>query len=242
MFFPIKDDVPTARTPYLTIGLIAVNTLIFLYTRILGPEAFEYYIVSYGFIPMRFFEGSNMAHVFGVSLDSPILLTPFSSMFLHGGWLHLIGNMLVLWIYGNNIEDYLGPVKFLLFYLLAGIAAVTLYSAINLDSVVPLVGASGAIAGVMGAYMVLHPKAEITVLIFFFFIQFVTLPAKIVLGIWFGMQLVMSLVGSSSGGGVAWLAHVGGFVFGYIVLRIVISIWGRGTPSGDRQRVYKVNW
>ena len=242
MFFPIKDDNPTSRTPYLTIALIAANTLIFLYTRLIGAEGFEYFIVSYGFIPQRFFEGSDMSHLFGVALDSPIMLTPFSSMFMHGGWMHLIGNMLVLWIFGNNIEDYFGPIKFLLFYLLAGIAAVALYSAINLESAIPLVGASGAIAGVMGAYMVLHPKAEITVLIIFFFIQFVTLPAKIVLGIWFGLQFVMSFMASGSGGGTAWLAHVGGFLFGYIVLRIIVSIWGRGTPSGDRQRVYKMNW
>ncbi len=242
MFFPIKDDNPTFRTPFLTIFLIAANTLIFLYSKFIVPEGFEYFLVSYGFIPMRFFEGSNMADVYGVALESPIMLTPFSSMFLHGGWMHLIGNMLVLWIYGNNIEDYLGPIKFLIFYLVAGIAAVALYSVVNLDSAIPLVGASGAIAGVMGAYMVLHPRAEITVLIIFFFIQFVVLRAKVVLGIWFGLQLIMSVMGSSSGGGIAFLAHVGGFVFGYIIFRIIVSIWGRQTPPGDRQRVYKMNW
>lgn len=241
MFFPIKDDNPTVRKPYLTIALILANTLIFLYTRLFGPEGFQYFIVSYGFIPLRFFEGSDMSQVFGIALDTPIMLTPFSSMFLHGGWMHLIGNMLVLWIYGNNIEDYFGPILFLLFYFVAGIAAVGLYSIINMDSPIPLVGASGAIAGVMGGYMVLHPKANVTVLIFFFFIQFVTMPAKVVLGLWFVMQLFMSFAGAAGGGGgVAWLAHVGGFVFGYVVLKIMMQFRRHGPTRGDR--IYRMQW
>lgn len=237
MFFPIRDDNPTTRKPILTVTLIVVNCLIFLYTKSLGEEGFQRFIFAFGFTPDFFFDIHGNYQV-----PTIIYWTPLFSMFLHGGWMHLIGNMLVLWVYGNNIEDYFGPAKFLLFYLLAGIAAVGLYSVINLDSQIPLVGASGAIAGVMGAYMVLHPRAEITVLIFFFLIQFVTLPAKVVLGIWFAMQLIMSLLGSSSGGGVAWMAHVGGFVFGYIVLRILIRIWGRQGSNSDRQQVYRMNW
>lgn len=240
MFLPIKDDNPTARKPVLTVALILANVFIFLYTRLYGAEGFEYFIVSYGFIPMRFFEGSDMSQVYGVALNSPVMLTPFSSMFLHGGWMHLIGNMLVLWIYGNNIEDYFGPVRFIIFYVLAGIAAVALYSVLNMNSEVPLVGASGAIAGVMGGYMVLHPRAEITVLIFFFFIQFVTLPAKVVLGLWFVMQLFMSIAGSAGGGGVAWLAHVGGFVFGYLILKIMLQFRRQGPTRPDR--VYRMQW
>jgi membrane associated rhomboid family serine protease len=163
-------------------------------------------------------------------------------MFMHGGWMHLIGNMLFLWIYGNNVEDYFGPIKFLLFYFVAGLAAIALYTLFSPSSDVPLVGASGAIAGVMGAYMVLHPRAKITVLVIFFFIQFIQLPAKVVLGIWFIYQILMSVVGSGSGGGVAWMAHVGGFIFGYLVMLMMVKLFGRGaTPSGG-QRVYRMNW
>lgn len=239
MFFPIRDDNPTSRRPYLTIALIVTNCLIFLYTKSLGDEGFQRFILAFGFTPDLFFDTRNV-----YQLPTIVYWTPLFSMFLHGGWMHLIGNMLVLWVYGNNIEDYFGPAKFLLFYLVAGLAAVALYSVFNLQSQIPLVGASGAIAGVMGAYMVLHPRAEITVLIFFFFIQFVVLPAKIVLGLWFAMQLVMSLLGASSGGGVAWLAHVGGFVFGFLLLQLLVKIWGRhgNSGSGDRQRIYKMNW
>ena len=115
-------------------------------------------------------------------------------MFMHGGFMHLIGNMLVLWIYGNNIEDYFGPVKFIIFYLLSGLAAIGLYTLFGPNSEIPLIGASGAIAGLMGGYMILHPRAKITVLIIFFFIQFVHLPAKIVLGIWYSPKGVLKLV------------------------------------------------
>ena len=164
-------------------------------------------------------------------------------MFMHGGWMHLIGNMVFLWIFGNNIEDYFGQIKFAIFYLLAGIAAIALYTAFNPGSEIPLVGASGAIAGVMGAYLVLHPKAEVTCLIVFFIIQFVVLPAKVVLGIWFALQIVMSMIGSSSGGGVAWLAHVGGFVFGYLLLKAIVKMRGGGNIStGDTQRIYRMQW
>jgi membrane associated rhomboid family serine protease len=163
-------------------------------------------------------------------------------MFMHGGWMHLIGNMLFLWIYGNNVEDYFGRIKFLLFYLASGLAAIALYTLFSPSSNVPLVGASGAIAGVMGAYMVLYPRAKVTVLVILFFIQFITLPVKVVLGVWFAYQLLMSLVGSSGGGGVAWMAHVGGFVFGYVIMKLIVVIFGRGsTPSGG-QRVYRMNW
>lgn len=238
MFFPIRDDNPTFRRPYLTVTLIVVNTLIFLYTKSLGEEGFSRFIYAFGFTPDFFFDTRD-AYV----VPTIVYWTPFSSMFLHGGWMHLIGNMLVLWVYGNNIEDYFGPVVFLIFYIVAGLAAVAAYAVFNLQSQIPLVGASGAIAGVMGAYMVLHPRAEITVLIFFFFIQFIVLPAKVVLGLWFGMQLVMSLIGSSSGGGVAWLAHVGGFIFGYVVLWLLVKIWGRRHGNRpDRQQIYKMNW
>lgn len=236
MFFPIRDNNPTFRKPYLTIGLIVANSLVFLYSRSLGSEGFQHLILNFGYTPGIYL---NPAHEY--ILPGWYYLTPLSSMFMHGGWMHLIGNMLFLWIFGNNIEDYFGPVKFLFFYILSGCAAIALYTAFDPNSQIPLVGASGAIAGVMGAYMVLHPRAEITCLIVFFFIQFVVLPAKVVLGIWFGIQILMAVVGSSSGGGVAWLAHVGGFIFGWLILKTLVKIRG-GTAGSGGQRIYKMQW
>jgi membrane associated rhomboid family serine protease len=238
VFFPIRDNNPTLRKPYLTVALITANSVLFLWFYFQGGRGFELALYQHGYIPALFLHPSH----YDVVIDN-LWLTPLSSMFMHGGWMHLIGNMLFLWIFGNNIEDYFGPVKFLLFYLVAGIAAIALYTLFNPGSEVPLVGASGAIAGVMGAYIVLHPKAEITCLIVFFIIQFVVLPAKIVLGIWFGLQILMSLLGSSTGGGVAWLAHVGGFVFGFLVLKALVKLRGGGNiSSGDRQRIYRMQW
>lgn len=238
MFIPIRDDAPTFRKPYFTIGLIVLNVLIFLYSKTLGPQGFHYFTIQFGFIPHELVSSVELTP----QLAASPYLTPFTSMFMHGGWMHLIGNMLFLWIYGNNIEDYFGPVVFLIFYILSGLAAIALYTVFGPDSTIPLVGASGAIAGVMGGYMVLHPQARITVLVIFFFIQFVTLPAKVVLGIWFAYQLLMSLTGSAAGGGVAWMAHVGGFIFGYIVLRVIFKIRGPGSTPRGGQRVYRMNW
>jgi membrane associated rhomboid family serine protease len=164
-------------------------------------------------------------------------------MFLHGGWMHLIGNMLVLWIFGNNIEDYFGPARFVLFYIISGLAALGLHTLFNPSSVAPLVGASGSIAGIMGAYMVLHPRARVTVLIFFFLILIREFPAKLVLGIWFGLQLFNSLTGGATGGGIAFLAHVGGFIFGWALLKMLIRIkGGRGSTRDGGPRVYRVHW
>jgi membrane associated rhomboid family serine protease len=231
VFIPIKDDQPTSRTSHLTIALIFVNTAVFLYSQSLGGQGFSALMVALGFTPHYYLDlGSNYI------VPSWYYLTPVTSMFLHGGWGHLIGNMLFLWIYGNNIEDYLGRVKFVLFYLISGLAAITLYTLFSPGSEVPLVGASGAIAGVMGAYMVLHPKAQITVLILFIFIVIRQFPAKVVLGIWFGYQILMSLLGSSTGGGVAWMAHVGGFIFGFLVMKGILLL--RGNPP----RAHRLRW
>ena len=236
MFIPIRDDAPTVRKPYLTVSLIVVNSLIFFYSISLGARGFQLFTVQFGYIPVEFVSGLELTP----QLAASAYLTPFTSMFMHGGWLHLIGNMLFLWIYGNNIEDYFGPVKFLLFYIVSGLAAIGLYTLFGPSSQVPLVGASGAIAGVMGAYIVLHPRARITVLVIFFFIQFVVLPAKVVLGIWFVYQLLMSMIGSATGGGVAWMAHVGGFAFGWAVLKLLTR--GRRPRASGGQRSYRVKW
>jgi membrane associated rhomboid family serine protease len=237
MFFPIRDDNPTVRTPYVTVGLIILNTAIFLFGFTQGDVFATLMTVKYGYIPAELVHTFEMTPEFAFSA----WLTPFTSMFLHSGWMHLIGNMLFLWIYGNNIEDYFGHVKFILFYLLSGLAAVALFTALGPSSEVPLVGASGAIAGVMGGYIVLHPRAKITILFLFIFIQLFELPAKVVLGFWFVYQLVMSLLDRASGGGIAWAAHVGGFVFGWLVLTLLIKIMGRGGQT-DSQRTYRMTW
>ncbi|MDF1543537.1 MAG: rhomboid family intramembrane serine protease [bacterium] len=238
MFIPIRDDVPSVRTPYVTIGLISVNALVFLYSIMLGSRGFQLFTIQFGFIPAELVHSLELTP----TLPASVYLTAFSSMFMHGGWMHLIGNMLFLWIYGNNIENYFGPVKFLIFYLISGLAAIALFTLFGPNGEVPLVGASGAIAGVMGGYMVLHPRAKITVLMLFIFIQFIELPAKTVLGIWFVYQIVMSLVNTVGGGGVAWMAHVGGFLFGWLILKLLVKIWRKGsTPSGG-QRVYRMQW
>jgi membrane associated rhomboid family serine protease len=237
LFIPIRDDAPTVRKPYLTVSLIVINSLIFFYSISLGARGFQLFTIQFGYIPVEFVSGLELTP----QLAASAYLTPFASMFMHGGWLHLIGNMLFLWIYGNNVEDYFGPVKFLLFYIVSGLAAIALYTLFGPSSQVPLVGASGAIAGVMGAYIVLHPRARITVLVIFFFIQFVVLPAKVVLGIWFVYQLLMSMIGSATGGGVAWMAHVGGFAFGWAVLKLLTLGRRRPRASGGR-RSYRVKW
>lgn len=238
MFIPIKDDVPTVRKPILTVGLIITNVLVFLWTYAQGFQSFQMTTVQFGYIPYELVHLTELTP----ELSAPIFLTPFTSMFMHGGWMHLIGNMLFLWIYGNNVEDYFGPVKFILFYLVSGLAAIFLFTLFDPSGNIPLVGASGAIAGVMGAYMVLYPRAKVTVMIILFFIQFVYLPAKVVLGFWFIYQVFMSLTGNLSGGGVAWAAHVGGFLFGWMLLKIIIKFRGKGSIPSGGQRIYRMQW
>jgi membrane associated rhomboid family serine protease len=176
-----------------------------------------------------------------VSSDQPpTFVTIFTSMFMHGGFLHIIGNMLFLWIFGNNVEDAMGRLKFILFYLLGGIAAVGLQVAVDPSSTAPTVGASGAIAGVLGGYILLYPRARVLTLIFIiFFVTFVELPAMLVLGFWFLQQIFFGAVGLSDptggGGGVAYFAHIGGFVFGLIFIRMFAS---RSKPTPPRYPVY----
>ncbi len=238
MFIPIKDDNPTIRKPYLTVTLIAINTLIFLYSISQGSRGFSIITYQFGFIPFELLNSIELTPQFSASY----YLTPFSSMFMHGGWMHLIGNMLFLWIYGNNMEDFLGPAKFLFFYIAGGLAAVALFTLFAPSSQVPLIGASGAIAGVMGGYVVLWPRAKVTVLVVFFFIQFIQVSAKTLLGIWFVYQVLMGVLSNSSGGGVAWMAHVGGFLFGWLLIKIITRFKGKGTTPSGGQRVYKMDW
>ena len=215
---PIRDNIPSRRFPAITLALIAANTLVFLWELQLGPRMLERAFVELAIIPVRY-SIPEIAESFSLSEQ---VLPFFSSMFLHGGWLHLIGNMWTLWIFGDNVEDRLGRWKYLLLYLASGVAAALLHIYTNLGSQVPTIGASGAIAGVMGAYFRFYPQARVeTVIPPFIFGPYFDLPAVLFLGWWFLLQFfngALSLGAGANGfGGIAWWAHVGGFVFGLVV-------------------------
>jgi membrane associated rhomboid family serine protease len=199
---PLRDVIPSRTTPYVTIILIVVNVLVFLYQRALGPYV-EEFVLQYGLVPAAF-----------------SWIAVFTSMFLHGGYLHVGGNMLYLWIFGDNVEDRMGHGRFIVFYVLCGVAAALAQTIANPDSVIPMVGASGAIAGVMGAYFLLFPHSRILTLVpIFFFIQLIEVPAIFFLGIWFLMQFISglgSIATSTTGdmGGIAFWAHFAGFAAG----------------------------
>lgn len=215
---PIRDTVPSRTYPVVTIGLIAVNSIVFLYELSLGSRL-SGFVATFGLVPARYFHLGEIG-------ASPIgrFLPFFTSMFLHGGWFHVIGNMWYLWIFGDNVEDRMGHVKYIIFYILCGLAAGFAHLFTNSRSGIPTVGASGAIAGVMGAYFILYPRARVWTLIpLFIFVQFVELPAFIFLGFWILMQFLIgtfSMTLSSSQGGVAWWAHIGGFAAGVILVFI----------------------
>lgn len=208
MMIPIRDENPKKTFPFVTILIIAVNVSIYVYMYWLRPELTESYIFLYGAIPHKI-----------VHLNS--LHTILTSMFLHGGFLHLAGNMLYLWIFGDNVEDVCGHSRFLGFYLLSGLAAFFAHFIFSPFSDIPMVGASGAISGVLGAYAVKFPGARIHVLVplFFWIWRIFAIPAIIVLGFWFLMQLWNGLFFSAGGGGVAWFAHIGGFVAGLFLAK-----------------------
>jgi len=211
---PLHDDNPTIIKPYITVGLIAICVLVFFWQLSLGP-AIQRSIMSFGVIPSVLFNIKSLSPELVVI---PATITIFTSMFLHGGWMHLIGNMLYLWIFGNNVEDVMGHVRFIFFYLLCGIAAVFTQAFPNPQSDIPMIGASGAISGVLGAYLLLYPHARILVAIpFGFYIHTTRLPAGIVLGFWFILQLISSAFAGDQGG-VAFGAHIGGFVMGMILI------------------------
>jgi membrane associated rhomboid family serine protease len=211
--FPVRDDAPRAGTPYVTYALIAANTVMFLLELSLQTAQRTQLIERFGVIPARLTESVDMATVL------PLL----TSMFLHGGWLHLVANMWALWIFGDNIEDYLGGFRYLLLYLASGVVGSLLHVAFNAQSTLPSLGASGAIAGVMGAYFLLFPRARVQTLVPFVFL-FVWLPAWVVLGYWFLAEFVSGAASSidrmSQSGGVAFWAHVGGFVAGVTLVKL----------------------
>ena len=207
---PLKDDNPTSNKPVVTYFLIGLCVLIFLIQ--LGSQSYKtgQLFYSYGLIPSVLMGHNQLPMDLYIV---PAYITIFTSMFMHGGFMHLIGNMLYMWIFADNIEDNLGPLKFLIFYLLAGIGAAMTQVLIDTESQIPMVGASGAIGGVLGAYLINHPNAKVLVLIpFGFFSQLIKIRALYVLGFWFILQFI------STGGGVAYAAHIGGFVSGIILI------------------------
>ncbi|HEY3064617.1 MAG TPA: rhomboid family intramembrane serine protease [Methylomirabilota bacterium] len=219
---PLKDDVPSQSIPFVTVTIITLNVVVFLYQLSLqiggdaaAAQAGEQFVREFGAVPCRL-TGTCLTDDF-----PPPMITIFTSMFLHGGLFHIGGNMLYLWIFGNNVEDTLGHFRFLGFYLLAGLAAALAQTLVGPRSEVPMIGASGAISGVLGAYLLLFPYATVLTLITFgFFIRFVHVPAIIVLGFWVVVQFLNGLLAygglmrHGAGGGVAWFAHIGGFLAG----------------------------
>jgi membrane associated rhomboid family serine protease len=255
--FPLKDDIPTRRTPAVTIALIIANVVIFFLSIRTGgsiwsgPDAQT--VVEYGVIPYEITHPGDQCELVDQSqvlcegmsgvqgqAESQVAtwFTVFSSMFMHGGLLHIGGNMLFLWVFGNNVEDAMGRVKFAFFYLLGGLAAMGLQTAVDPSSTVPSVGASGAVAAVLGGYLLLYPRARVLTLVFLFvFFTFIQIPAMFFLVIWFGQQLLFGYLDyadpTGGGGGVAYFAHIGGFLFGLLTVRILAT---RYNPDYDRPR------
>ena len=215
--FPLRDKIPSKTFPFITVSLIVINLVVFFYELSLGQQL-NSFLNTFSIIPSQFNEAINQPSI----QIFPIGFTLFSSVFLHGGWMHVIGNMWYLWIFGDNVEDSTGHFRFLIFYLLCGILAGITHILLNPFSTVPTIGASGAIAGVMGAYFLLFPKSKILTLIFIFiFIQIIEIPAVFFLGFWIILQFIsgsMSRGLVDSGGGVAWWAHIGGFLVGVTLI------------------------
>jgi membrane associated rhomboid family serine protease len=217
---PLRDENPVRIVPFVTWGVVAACVLAFLVQISLGAPGFNRIIFALGVIPAVLFGHAYLPPEIALV---PPAATVVSSMFLHGGWLHLIGNMLYLWIFGDNIEDRMGHLRFLVFYLACGVAAVFAQAVPAPESVVPMVGASGAISGVLGAYLLLFPRARVLVLVpLGFVLQVIRLPAVWVLGLWFLVQLLSSLMAPEGEGGVAFRAHLGGFLAGLVLVPVFL--------------------
>jgi len=214
---PIRDSTPSRHFPAITVALIGINTAVFLFELSLSSQTLQGFFYVFGLVPARY-SHPEWARVVGLPLDD---YWPFlTSMFLHGGWMHLIGNMWTLWIFGDNVEDRTGPFRYVVFYLLCGLAAAVTQLIAVPSARVPTVGASGAIAGVMGAYLVMFPRAKILMLFpIFFYPLFFVMPAFLYLAWWFLLQVLtgVSMAGSEQVGGVAWWAHAGGFLTGIVL-------------------------
>jgi membrane associated rhomboid family serine protease len=233
--FPLKDTVPHRTFPLMTLFIIVVNGLVFFFELSMPEHYQNAFIELFGLVPARY-SHPLWAQVAGFPLDSywPF----FTNMFLHGGWLHIIGNMWMLYLFGDNVEDRLGRLRFLLFYLAAGLAANLIHFIVNHDSTMPVIGASGAIAGVMAAYLRLFPHARIITLVpVLFFPFFFEVPAVLFMGIWFLTQVLSgaaSLAVTDAGGGIAWWAHIGGFALGLLFIKPLCSSRPGGCHRDER--------
>lgn len=226
---PIRDKTPSRTFPFVNLGLIAINIVVFLYEISLG-QGMNTFVGAFGITPAK-----TISLINNQTFNLPALAMPFfTSMFIHGGWLHIIGNMWYLWIFGDNVEDRMGHSRYLIFYLLCGIGAGITHVFFNQTSNLPTVGASGAIAGVMGAYLMLYPFGKVLTLVpIFFFITFIDVPAIFFLGFWIILQFIQGTISSSVAqdtGGVAWWAHLGGFVLGAILIFVFKKYRYRNHP------------
>ncbi|MBN2344804.1 MAG: rhomboid family intramembrane serine protease [Candidatus Aminicenantes bacterium] len=247
MFIPLKDYNPTRRTAVVVILLIALNVSVFVYQAYLSrehlrhplraadlrplewPSSLAYHVIKDGLVPAELVrlrsavlpvgrDRWNETIVYRRQVSPPLSL--LYSLFMHGSWLHLLGNMLFLWIFGNNIEDRLGRIRFVMFYLLCGAGASLVHVLFNLNSLVPVIGASGAVSGVMGAYLALFPTARVRTLVFIFlFVTTMDVPASVFLAIWF----IFQFLSAGGGSGIAWLAHVGGFIMGFLLVKLFLN-------------------
>ena len=232
---PLRDANPTQRTPYVTLGLIVACFVVFAVELGLmasgGEDALNTFVTRWGVVPAELTAAWRVGNY--LSIETATLVT---SQFLHAGWFHLLGNMLYLWIFGNNVEDRYGRAGFLVFYLFGGVIAGLSQVAIDPESTVPTIGASGAIAATLGAYFVMFPRARVTSLVFLgFFYQLIDVPAIVVLGFWFVLQLISGVasLGGVDTGGVAVFAHLGGFLIGAVIARVLLIIWPRTRrPAG----------
>ncbi|MBX7218899.1 MAG: rhomboid family intramembrane serine protease [Blastocatellia bacterium] len=233
---PLRDNIPSRTFPFVTVTLIVINVLAFIFELMLGPKL-NGFLREFAVVPRHFFSdyyitaSGGLRHIGLADLILPL----FTSMFLHGGWAHVIGNMLYLWIFGDNVEDRMGHVKYLFFYLLCGMAASGAHILTNQESRVPSLGASGAIAGVLGAYLILYPKARVLVVLpLFIFWQIIEVPAFFFLGFWIVQQFIYgvgSLSESAQTGGVAWWAHIGGFAAGLLMVKLLARPERRVLPE-----------
>ena len=227
--FPIHDDNPSKTIPFVTIGLILACVVVYFW-QISHTESVQQAIVFvYGVVPGWLLDDAT--HIENIT-GFPVETTLFTAMFLHGGFMHLLGNMLFLWIFGNNVEDAMGHFRFIIFYLLCGVIATLAHALPNPLSTVPMIGASGAISGVLGAYLLLYPHARVLVMIpLGFYLHTSYLPASLVLGFWFVIQIISSLAANPEQGGVAWYAHIGGFAAGMLLIPLFkyrrVPLWHR---------------
>jgi membrane associated rhomboid family serine protease len=228
---PLRDTTPARNYPVVNTTIIAINVVVYVVQLLQGPEI-NRFIYIYGLVPARY-SIPEFAEYFSAGQQVFSLL---SFMFLHGSFWHILGNMWSLYIFGDNVEDHLGPLRYALFYLLCGIASGLSHLMLNLYSNLPTIGASGAIAGVMGAYFILHPRSKILTLIPIFFIPyFLNIPAYIFLGIWFLLQFINAAGSQGAAGGVAWWAHIGGFLFGMLFLKLFSVLPATGMSRQMRQ-------